>query len=53
MLIAFQVYYVQSSFIDNVALTSNFSNYGMPVDNYSTDTSIAASSQKSFTAEMV
>ena len=51
-LIAFQVHDAHSSFIDNVTLTSNFSNYGMPVDDYSTDTSIAASSQKNFTLEI-
>ena len=43
-LITFQVYDGQSSFINNIALTSNFSNYGMPVDNYNTDTGTAASS---------
>ena len=48
-LIAFQVYDGQSSFINNIVLTSDFRNYGMPVDNYNTDTSTAASSQKSFT----
>ncbi|KAH9000741.1 hypothetical protein EDB86DRAFT_3075191 [Lactarius hatsudake] len=29
----------QSSFVDNLALTSDFSNFGMPVDSLSTDTS--------------
>jgi hypothetical protein len=52
-LIAFQIYDAHSSFINNIALTSNFSNFGMPVDNYNTDTSTAASSQKSFTFEIV
>ncbi|KAN0141387.1 DUF1793 domain containing protein [Lactarius tabidus] len=37
------VYDGQSSFINNIALTSSFSNYGIPIDNYNTDTSTAAS----------
>ena len=48
LFIAFQVYDAQSGYINNIALTSNFSKFGMPVDNYKTDTNIAASSQKSF-----
>jgi hypothetical protein len=52
-LIAFQVYDAQSNFINNIALTSNFSNFGMPVDNYNTDTNTAASSQKGSTVEIV
>ncbi len=39
-----QVYDGHSNFIDNIGLTSNFSNFGMPVDDLSTDTTIAASS---------
>ncbi|KAF8273635.1 hypothetical protein EI94DRAFT_1795045 [Lactarius quietus] len=46
------VYNGQSIFIDNVMLTSNFSKYGMPVDNYNTDTSTAASSWTLFVAAM-
>ncbi|KAI9464135.1 hypothetical protein BJY52DRAFT_888853 [Lactarius psammicola] len=47
------VYDSQSRFIDNLALTSSFSNYGLPVDNYSTDTSSsAASSWTLFVAAM-
>ena len=53
MLITFQVYDAQSSFIDNTTSSSSFSNYGMPVDNYLTDTSTTYSSQKSFTFEIV
>jgi hypothetical protein len=42
----FQVYTGHSNFIDNLVLTSNFSTFGMPVDNaVPTDTNIAASSQ--------
>jgi hypothetical protein len=41
----FQVYDGHSSFIDNLVLTSNFSTFGMPVDNaVPTDTNIAVSS---------
>jgi hypothetical protein len=39
-----QVYDGHSNFIDNIVLTSNFSNFGMPVDSLSTDTSVAVSS---------
>ena len=53
MFIAFQVYDAHSSYINNIALTSNFSMFGMPVDNYNTDTNTATSSQKSFTFENV
>ncbi|KAH9063198.1 hypothetical protein EDB87DRAFT_1681625 [Lactarius vividus] len=42
----------QSSFIDNLALASNFSNFGMPVDSLSGDTSIAISSWNLFVAAM-
>ncbi|KAH9171795.1 hypothetical protein EDB89DRAFT_1886504 [Lactarius sanguifluus] len=42
----------QSSFVDNLALTSDFSNFGMPVDSLSTDTSIAISSWNLFVAAM-
>jgi len=41
----FQVYAGHSNFIDNLVLTSNFSTFGMPVDNaVPTDTNIAVSS---------
>ncbi|KAI9434461.1 hypothetical protein H4582DRAFT_779038 [Lactarius indigo] len=39
------VYDCQSIFIDNLTLTSTFSNFGMPVDNLGSDTSVAVSSQ--------
>ena len=40
-----QVYTGHSNFIDNLVLTSNFSFFGMPVDNaVPTDTNIAVSS---------
>jgi hypothetical protein len=51
-LIVFQVYDTHSNFIDNTTLSSSFSNYGMPVDNYNADANTAASSQKSFTFEI-
>ena len=41
----FQVYTGHSSFLDNLVSTSNFSTFGMPVDNVvPTDTNIAVSS---------
>jgi hypothetical protein len=41
----FQVYNGHSNFINNLVLNSNFSNYGMPIDNaVPTDTSAAVSS---------
>jgi hypothetical protein len=41
----FQVYAGHSNFIDNLVSTSNFSSFGMPVDNaVLTDTNIAVSS---------
>ncbi|KAI9459211.1 hypothetical protein BJY52DRAFT_387895 [Lactarius psammicola] len=42
----------QGSFIDNVTLTSDFSNFGMPVDSLSTDTSVGLSSWNLFVAAM-
>jgi hypothetical protein len=39
-----QVYNGHSNFIDNIVLTSHFSNFGMPVDSLSTDTTVAVSS---------
>ncbi|KAI9433017.1 hypothetical protein H4582DRAFT_2188442 [Lactarius indigo] len=42
----------QSSFIDNLALTSSFSNFGLPVDSLSGDTSITISSWNLFVAAM-
>ena len=41
----FQVYNGHSNFIENLVLTSNFSSFGMPIDNaIPTDTSVAVSS---------
>jgi hypothetical protein len=41
----FQVYNGHSSYINNLVLNSNFSNYGMPIDNaVPTDTSAAVTS---------
>jgi len=34
----------QSSFIDNLTLTSTFSNFGVPIDNLASDTKVAVSS---------
>ncbi|KAH9020011.1 hypothetical protein EDB85DRAFT_2153324 [Lactarius pseudohatsudake] len=42
----------QSGFIDKLALTSSFSNFGMPVDSLSGDTSVAVSSWNLFAAAM-
>ncbi|KAI9459212.1 hypothetical protein BJY52DRAFT_1211943 [Lactarius psammicola] len=42
----------QGSFIDNVTLTSSFSNFGMPVDSLSLDISVAISSWNLFVAAM-
>ncbi|KAH9021641.1 hypothetical protein EDB84DRAFT_1580790 [Lactarius hengduanensis] len=42
----------QSSFVDNLTLTSSFSNFGMPVDSLSGDTSVAISSWNLFVAAM-
>ncbi|KAH9021639.1 hypothetical protein EDB84DRAFT_1580788 [Lactarius hengduanensis] len=42
----------QSSFIDKLAQTSSFSNFGMPVDSLSGDTSVAVSSWNLFVAAM-
>ena len=39
-----QVYNGHSNFIENIVLTSNFSNFGMPVDSLSTDATVAVSS---------
>ncbi|KAI0289968.1 DUF1793-domain-containing protein [Russula brevipes] len=41
-----------SRFIDNITLTSTFSNFGMPVDNLGSDTNAAKSSWTSFVAAM-
>ncbi|KAH9055600.1 hypothetical protein EDB87DRAFT_1567201 [Lactarius vividus] len=46
------VYDGQSSYIDNLTLTSTFTNFGMPVDNLSSDTSVAVSSWNLFVAAM-
>ncbi|KAI9433016.1 hypothetical protein H4582DRAFT_2188438 [Lactarius indigo] len=40
----------QSNFIDNLTLTSSFSNFGMPVDSFNTDTSVSISSWNLFAA---
>jgi hypothetical protein len=40
----FQVYDGQSSFINNLALTSAFSKFGMPVDSVNSDTGVVMSS---------
>ncbi|KAI9433022.1 hypothetical protein H4582DRAFT_2188478 [Lactarius indigo] len=42
----------QSSFIDNLTLTSSFSNFGMPVDSLDGDTSVSISSWNLFVAAM-
>jgi hypothetical protein len=39
----FQIYDGHSDFIHNLVLTSNFSTYGMPIDNL--DTNVAVSSR--------
>ena len=39
----FQVYNGHSNYLNNL-VSSNFSNFGMPVDNLSTDTTVAVSS---------
>ncbi|KAF8260626.1 hypothetical protein EI94DRAFT_1747935 [Lactarius quietus] len=46
------VYSGQSSFIDNLTLTSSFSKFGMPVDNLGSDTGVAVSSWDLFVAAM-
>ncbi|KAH9036047.1 hypothetical protein EDB83DRAFT_1770629 [Lactarius deliciosus] len=46
------VYDGQSSYIDNLTLTSSFANFGMPVDNLSSDTGVAVSSWNLFVAAM-
>ena len=40
----FQVYAGHSSFIDKLVFNSNFSTFGMPIDDVSTDTNITVSS---------
>ena len=40
----FQIFNAHSSFIDNIATTSTFSNFGMPVDNLLSDTTFTISS---------
>ncbi|KAH9164532.1 hypothetical protein EDB89DRAFT_415428 [Lactarius sanguifluus] len=42
----------QSSYLNNVTVTSGFSNFGMPVDSLNTDTSIAISGWNLFVAAM-
>ncbi|KAI0278702.1 hypothetical protein BGY98DRAFT_916704, partial [Russula aff. rugulosa BPL654] len=52
-LVESSVYDGHSSFMDNLVLTSNFSTFGMPIDNaVPTDTNIAVSSWSSFVAAM-
>ncbi|KAH9000989.1 hypothetical protein EDB83DRAFT_2275918 [Lactarius deliciosus] len=46
------VYSSQSSFVDNLTLTSTFSNFGMPVDSLGLDPSVAVSSWNLFVAAM-
>ncbi|KAI9440205.1 hypothetical protein BJY52DRAFT_524154 [Lactarius psammicola] len=46
------VYDGLSSFIGNLTSTSTFSNFGMPVDNLSSDTSVAVSNWNLFVAAM-
>ncbi|KAI0299461.1 hypothetical protein B0F90DRAFT_1818200 [Multifurca ochricompacta] len=46
----FQIYDGQSSFINNIALTSTFSNFGIPVDSLGSDTSVTISGWNLFTA---
>ncbi|KAI9456365.1 hypothetical protein BJY52DRAFT_1171492, partial [Lactarius psammicola] len=46
------VYDGQSSFIDNLTLTSTFSNFGMPVDSLGLDPSVTVSSWNLFVAAM-
>ncbi|KAH8977287.1 hypothetical protein EDB86DRAFT_2818156 [Lactarius hatsudake] len=46
------VFQGQSSFIDDIALTSGFSNFGVPVDSLSADITIAMSSWNLFVAAM-
>lgn len=41
----FQIYNGHSNYIENLVLTSNFSDFGMPIDNaIPADTSVAVSS---------
>ncbi|KAI9447112.1 hypothetical protein BJY52DRAFT_375069 [Lactarius psammicola] len=46
------IYSGQSSFINNLTLTSTFSNFGMPVDSLGLDPSVAVSSWNLFVAAM-
>ncbi|KAH9018064.1 hypothetical protein EDB85DRAFT_1874040 [Lactarius pseudohatsudake] len=46
------VYDGQSSYIDNLTMTSTFANFGMPIDNLSSDTGVAVSSWNLFVAAM-
>jgi hypothetical protein len=47
------VYNEHSNFINNIVLTSDFSNFGMPVDNLSTDTSVAVSSRYFYSSQIL
>ncbi|KAF8497612.1 hypothetical protein F5888DRAFT_1923669 [Russula emetica] len=51
-LVESSVYNGHSNFINNIVSTSDFSNFGMPVDNLFTDTSVAVSSWSLFAAAM-
>ncbi|KAF8491808.1 hypothetical protein F5888DRAFT_1619585 [Russula emetica] len=51
-LVELSVYNGHSNFINNIVLTSDFSNFGMPVDNISTNTKVAVSSWSLFAAAM-
>ncbi|KAH9000246.1 hypothetical protein EDB92DRAFT_1983797 [Lactarius akahatsu] len=50
--VGFQIYDGQSSFFDNLLLTSNFSDSGVPVDNLGWDTSVRVSSWDLFMVAM-
>ncbi|KAI0290746.1 hypothetical protein B0F90DRAFT_1652294 [Multifurca ochricompacta] len=49
-LVESSIYDGQSSFINNIALTSTFSNFGIPVDSLGSDTSVTISGWNLFTA---
>ncbi|KAH9072178.1 hypothetical protein EDB83DRAFT_2313272 [Lactarius deliciosus] len=50
--VGFQIYDGQSSFLDNLLLTSNFSDSGVPVDNFGWDTRVRVSSWDLFVTAM-
>ncbi|KAI9513396.1 hypothetical protein F5148DRAFT_1006486 [Russula earlei] len=51
-LVESSIYNAHGSFIDNITLTSTFSNFGMPIDNVLTDTAVTVSSWSLFAAAM-